>query len=330
MAKKNKTLPTTTGQYDKIFKENAEEIYHSLIKSLLYIDTTQVEDLPQSDLQHTIERKADFLKKILPQNGEAGYALHIEIQSDNDKNMHKRMVLYDALIYNKYELDTEQFVIYIGKLPLSMQSLIKRRKSDFSYQIIDIKRYDYNMFLHASTPEEVILAILGNFQNNEPATVIAQILTRLQELVPTTLTFGKYATQLEIISNLRDLKNETLTQLDNMPVIFDITETRAYKTGLAKGEAKGLAKGEAKGEAKGLAKGEAKGEAKGLAKGEAKGLEKGLAKGEEKGLAKGEEKGLRISIEKILRKKRLSIEAIADTMDVSVDFVLEIQKNMQP
>jgi len=237
MAKKAKAQPTTTGQYDKIFKENIEEIYNSLIKTLLLIDTSTAENVEQRDLQKTIERKADFLKKILPQDGSFPYILHIEIQSENDEAMLLRMDFYDALIAQKYQIDCEQFVIYIGNEPLQMPDSFQRKRKSFSYQIIDIRRYDYEHFLKASSPEEVILAILGNFQSEKASTVIERILLRLRELTSTQLALGKYANQLGVIAKLRKLQKETLNQIENMPLTFDITDMPIYIMGEAKGEA---------------------------------------------------------------------------------------------
>ncbi len=234
MAKKIKKTPTTTGQYDKVFKENAEEIYESLIKSLFAIDTSKAENIEQSDLQYTIERKADFLKKILPTDNTPAYALHIEIQSDNDTEMNWRMLVYRSLVGKKYNLRTAQFVVYIGNDALAMASHITEEKLEFLYEIIDIRRYGYEEFLHASSPEEVILAILGNFHGEEPQTVIEKILQRLQQLAKTQLAVGKYTMQLEVISELRKLRQETKTQIHNMPVVFDYTKTTAYEKGEAK------------------------------------------------------------------------------------------------
>lgn len=45
--------------YDKIFKENIEEIILPLAKKVLNIDPEGLEEIPD-DLQHTIERKPDL------------------------------------------------------------------------------------------------------------------------------------------------------------------------------------------------------------------------------------------------------------------------------
>jgi predicted transposase YdaD len=206
--------------------------------------------------------------------------------------MHKRMLLYHALIFEVHNLDSEQFVIYIGNDTLDMPARIAHKNLDFAYTIIDIRRYNYEEFLQASTPEEVILAILGNFHGEQPETVIEKILLRLQELTPSRLALGKYTTQLNIISKLRKLQKTTLNQINSMPVIFDYTDTPAYLEGEAKGKAEGEAKGEARGEAKGKAETIAQG------------------------------------IERLLRNKKLSPQEIADVFDVSLDLVLEIQQKI--
>lgn len=239
MAKKKDTA-TTTGQYDKVFKENSDEIHLAIINRFFQssIGKAQTEEVPQSDLQYTIERKADFVKKILPIDGSVPYCLHIEIQSSNDLNMLWRMCIYRCLISQKYQIRCVQFVIYIGNEPLTMKSTVSEENLAFSYEIIDIRRYDYEDFLNANTPEEVILAILGNFHGENPENVIERILLRLKELTKTELAFGKYATQLEVLSELRELKQITKTQINNMPVVFDYTTTTAFEKGELKSDKK--------------------------------------------------------------------------------------------
>ncbi len=118
----------------------------------------------------------------------------------------------------------------------------------------------------------MILAVLGDFKGEEAKIVINKILVRLQKLVPTSLSLAKYTTQLEVVSNLRNLHQETSNQINNMPVPFDFTITTAYK----KGEAKTLVK----------------------------------------------------NIEQLLRNKKLSAQEIADILEVSLDFVVDIQKKI--
>ena len=64
-------------QYDKIFKENIEAVIPSLMQNVLSINADLIEDLP-NDIQHTIERKPDVLKKITDQDGSV-FILHLSL-----------------------------------------------------------------------------------------------------------------------------------------------------------------------------------------------------------------------------------------------------------
>lgn len=65
--------------YDKIFKENIEEIIVPLAEKLLNVRLEKLEKITQ-DLQHTIERKPDFFKKVVHKDSSKDYILHIEFQ----------------------------------------------------------------------------------------------------------------------------------------------------------------------------------------------------------------------------------------------------------
>jgi hypothetical protein len=51
-------------QYDKIFKENIEAVIPGLMQNILGITAISSEELPD-DIQHTKERRPDFLKKVI-------------------------------------------------------------------------------------------------------------------------------------------------------------------------------------------------------------------------------------------------------------------------
>ena len=99
--------------YDKIFKENIESIYLTLSQRVLKYKPLVLDDM-MLDLQRTIERKPDFLKKVQnPLTGDI-YLLHIEIQSSDEPEMLYRMYEYRALIFRKIKLNIKQIVIYVG------------------------------------------------------------------------------------------------------------------------------------------------------------------------------------------------------------------------
>lgn len=85
-----------TNQYDKIFRENIEAALPSLMKNLLGIEAVEMEELPD-DIQHTKERKPDFLKRITNTQGEI-FVLQIEFQVVDEPTMIYRMLDYYAML----------------------------------------------------------------------------------------------------------------------------------------------------------------------------------------------------------------------------------------
>ncbi|PIY08793.1 MAG: hypothetical protein COZ18_10520 [Flexibacter sp. CG_4_10_14_3_um_filter_32_15] len=67
-------------EYDKIFKENIEQVALSLTEKLLGIRPKKLKEI-SVDLQKTIERKPDFIKKVVHKDSSRDYILHIEFQA---------------------------------------------------------------------------------------------------------------------------------------------------------------------------------------------------------------------------------------------------------
>jgi hypothetical protein len=54
--------PTETNSFDKILRENLESVFLTLVRIFLGVQVIDSEEIPD-DLQQTLERKPDFLKK---------------------------------------------------------------------------------------------------------------------------------------------------------------------------------------------------------------------------------------------------------------------------
>ncbi|MBL7814980.1 MAG: PD-(D/E)XK nuclease family transposase [Saprospiraceae bacterium] len=59
-----------------------------------------------------------------------------------------------------------------------------------------------------------------------------------------------------------------------------------------------------------------------------KAAEKGWTEGLEEGIEKGMEKGMELSIEKLLIKNKLTVEEIAETIEVPIEYVLKIKERL--
>ncbi len=79
---------------------------------------------------------------------------------------------------------------------------------------------------------------MANFKNKKPEIVIQSILKRIINLTEPNLKQLKYVKQLEILSILRDLQDEIITQSKNMALIFPIEKDIRFKQGKEEGETK--------------------------------------------------------------------------------------------
>jgi len=232
--------------YDRLFKENIEPLIPLLAEKIFGLKFTKTEDL-KDKIQITIESEADFLKKVLHSNPKDDYILHIEFQVKDDLNMISRMLLYRAFLYNKYKLTVKQFVFYVGLKKPKMQLQLAQEDLMFQFSMRNIHDFPVDLFINSINPEEVILAILSDFKNESPKAIIKKILKQLQRLEQPSKGFSKYVLQLEVLSKLRNLQEETTKEISTMPFTYDLKTDIRYKQGQEIGKEIGQKIGEEKG-----------------------------------------------------------------------------------
>ena len=223
-------------QYDKIFKENIDAVIDNFILKILKIEVIKSEKITFK-LQRTREREADFLKKITDKNGNH-FILHVEYQTHNEPEMVNRMLDYCSLLLHKYAVPIEQYVLYLGKDKVTMPSKLKYKNLQFHYHIIEIRHIDYHRFLDSDVPEEVLLAILGDFKKDNTEEVVKNIVSKLEKIIDLSLESEKIFQQLLILGRLRNLEHQIQIIMNSISKYIDIKEDFLYK----KGEEKGLEK----------------------------------------------------------------------------------------
>ncbi len=225
--------------FDKLFKENLNRIIFSLTEKVFGLKIDKLEDLNLS-MPRTKEKRPDFAK--LATNGDEKYIFHLEIQTSNDREMPCRMLEYFEFFYRRHKLPVRQFVLYIGKAKLNMLSEIKVAKLQYEFDIIDIRKIDYEYFINSDKPESIILAILCDYKAQNPRAVISEILHKLENTE--NEDFQKYVFQLKILSELRSLQEELKNEVKNMPFQFkyDVEKDPFYKEGISQGISQGISK----------------------------------------------------------------------------------------
>lgn len=229
--------------YDRIFRENIEQLVVPLANRLLDLSIPGLEEIPD-DLHQTIERKPDFLKKVIFPDGLQDYILHFEFQTADDSEMLERMLEYYALLWRKYQLPVRQYVFYIGEGVSQMRHNLLHEAIRFQYSLLNASEVDYRQFLNSTVPEEILLTVLGDFKQAHADDVIESVLVRLNELVPRSLRLKRYVKQLEILSQLRNLQQLVINVSEQMALVYNLENDIRFKQGEERGEARG--KSEAK------------------------------------------------------------------------------------
>lgn len=227
--------------YDKVFKENIDAVIDNFIRKILKIEIVHSEKIV-AKLQRTREREADYLEKVIDKNGEE-FILHIEYQTHNETNMVHRMLDYCSLLLRKYKLPVEQYVIFLGYEKPTMLTKLSYRNIHFNYHLIDIKHIDYQTFIDSNVPEEILLAILGNFKKQSLKTVVEKIVNKLGQTVDLSLESEKLFQQLLVFGRLRNLQEKIQEIMNSVSKYIDIKEDFLYKQGLEEGVEKGVEQG---------------------------------------------------------------------------------------
>lgn len=223
-------------KFDKILKENAEAFYAGLTRYLLHLRIVQTKDVPDH-IQYTLERKPDFLKEATDTSGNT-FLLHIEFQSENDRNMLCRVFRYCALLECRHRLPVKQYVLYLGRRKPRMLTRIVRDEYQFSYRLIAISNVDYRMFLRSNKPEEKMLAVLGNFGKEDPKKVLRTIIGDIKSCSDGDLAESRYLQQLHILVQLRNLEPQFDEIMVNLSNFFSLEKDPIYKRGQASGMTK--------------------------------------------------------------------------------------------
>jgi hypothetical protein len=277
------------GKYDKTIKENLAPLLQSLAQRVGINLEGRIE-IVKDKLQYTIEREPDFLFRVCHEDTSKDFISQFDFQALNDLTMPDRMLFYRNIIKLVLKLPVRQVVFYLGNEPLIMNDCIDEPGLHFKYPLFDIRVFKAESFLQSDIPQEVLLAILGDFEGETPETMMEKILLRLQKLVKRKQDFQKFTFHLHVLAGLRKLQRIFQQKIKTMPLIYDIDieNDPIYLDGIEKG------------------------------------IEKGIELGEEK----GELKKATLLIEKMLISDKLSIKRIADFVEESEAFVMSIQKQL--
>ena len=99
--------------YDRIFKENIEPMIPIIAERVFGIEKIEKSEDLKDKMQYTLEKEADYLQKIIHDNPENDYILHLECQVKDDPKMLSRMFCIGqfCFIYSAYPFDNLFFIL---------------------------------------------------------------------------------------------------------------------------------------------------------------------------------------------------------------------------
>jgi hypothetical protein len=272
------------GKLDITLRDIISNIPHKFIEILTGKKAVKILD---NTFPSVKERKADLILEM-----EDGSIFHLELQTNNDKNMHNRMHHYLSLILEKYNnKPVFQMVLYVGDGKPNMPTKIKGPLYDYEYLLKDIKELECKELLDSDSIEDKILAVLCKVENFE---------RYMNGLIDELLKMSEkeradYIRKLLIALDYRPkLKVKLRSLMEGRKMPLTITEEMIKQDPFFE-----------------------------------LGLERGLKEGKKLGLKEGEKRGIKkgqkLLIERLI-KKGMSLEEISALLDIPIE---EIKKLLE-
>ncbi len=276
------------GKLDITLRDIIQNIPYKFVKILTGKNAIKILD---NTFPSVKERKADLIIEL-----DDNSIFHLELQTNNDKDMHIRMLQYYSLIKEKYKnKPVFQMVLYVGDGKVNMPNEIKDILSHYKYILRDIKEIECKELMESDSIEDKILAVLCKVEDFER--YINELIEELLKIpekeradnIRKLLIALDYRPKLKVrLKNLMEEKKMPLTITEEM-----IKQDPFFEMGLKRGLEKGK--------------------------------EIGLKEGKEIGLKEGEKRTKRILIEKLI-KKGMDLEEISALLDISVEEIKDLLK----
>lgn len=233
------------GQKDIISKGILKRLLLDMATYLLRLDLIDAELLATEE-QRIEDRRADLVAKVTPARG-APFILHLEIQNANDGQMPVRMLRYLTDIHLAYPGNRiHQCLVYIGPERLTMVSGLDSPQLRYRYDVVDMRTIDYRTLYASNQPDALVLAILGDFGDDDPQMVVTRLVEKLRRL--TDPDEGRLRECLAMLEILADNRHLALNLQEAYAMLqINLERLPSYQKGLEKGMEQGMEQGMEKG-----------------------------------------------------------------------------------
>jgi len=192
---------------------------------------TAIDTWVDAELPKIQNIRADLLGKTTD-----GSLIHLELQSSNDGAMPLRMAEYALGIFRLFRQFPRQVLVYVGEVPLRMETELQGPEFSFRYRAVDIRTLDGDRLLESTAVGDNVIAILARLRDHKEA--VRRIVERIASLPGAEREAS--LSQLLVLSGLRHLEESVEQEARKMPILNSILDNkvlgREYKRGLQDGE----------------------------------------------------------------------------------------------
>ena len=237
LPKKGNTKREGEGQlYDKIMRENLQQLFLPLVIEELNFKLKSFQPLPDKQPTTVIRETDAFLLIETYSKDEPKFILHLEFESKDDAEMIYRMSEYHGIELRKYRLPIKHVVVYLGEKTPKMRTKLEPSEVFESFTLVNARNFSPQKWLDEEEPSKVIMAILGDYQKKNAVLILNSIFDKLRKVCKTNVELKKYIDQLIIISRMRNLEELTVKLSEAMPVTIDLEKDFFYRLGFKKAE----------------------------------------------------------------------------------------------
>lgn len=179
--------------HDQLFKELLRACFAEFIKAFLpevyvYLDTRSLEFIEQESVDETTQHEklaVDILVKARFKGELTCFLIHVEAQASKKHWSGRRMFTYFAAQSNKHELPLYPIALLSWDRPRKAEpgkyvvDFPNRRVLEFSYDVIQLNRLNWQAFLQSDNPAAIALMAKMNVEPKELPTVKAACLRLL-------------------------------------------------------------------------------------------------------------------------------------------------------
>ncbi|MDQ7090334.1 MAG: hypothetical protein Q9M50_06775 [Methylococcales bacterium] len=221
-------------QKDIISKQIFKRILVDVATYIFKLDLQEAE-LIETEQQRIEDRRSDLVARVVDRSGKR-FILHLEIQNQNQAIMPHRMLRYLSDICLNYPNEAVyQYLLYIGKESLTMKDGIITEQLNYQYPVIDMHTLDYQFFMQQNSADALVLAVLCDFKDSEPRTVIHDILSKLIILSnDDSKMLREYISILEILASNRNLNLDIQREFKMLDV--ELEKLPSFLIGEEKGQ----------------------------------------------------------------------------------------------